>query len=292
MQTIFKDINAIYTLARSKYGNVDSIFLYDPELKQLLIDAVGDVVTQTTGSEILGRAAGNVAATAVTGGDEEAILRSGLLGGVSAALKDTTTNLNDTYEMGSTDVNADYSLANGMNVSEGLKLGTSANLDNMGGAQGLTFNVGAPVTTIADAVDAIATMNGTYNPANLESMGGGQGLTYQTPSGLVTEGGTLLVGGNTGNNSVIGETGIDTAYNIGDGIGDALAAVDTGVYDASAGLLPSTVTNIGGTDSGGVTASDVVNLINAGITVANVDTSTLLVQRRRQKAKADFCAAR
>jgi len=225
--------------------------------------SVGDVVTQTTGSEILGRAAGNVAATAVTGGDEEAILRSGLLGGVSAALKDTATNLNDTYEMGSTDVNADYSLANGMNVSEGLKLGTSANLDNMGGAQGLTFNVGAPVTTIADAVDAIATMNGTYNPANLESMGGGQGLTYQTPSGLVTEGGTLLVGGNTGNNSVIGETGVDTAYNIGDGIGDGLSAVDTGVYNV-----------ITGTDSGGITASDVVNLINAGITVANVDTST------------------
>ncbi len=99
--------------------------------------------------------------------------------------------------------------------------------------------------------------------ANLESMGGGQGLTYQTPSGLVTEGGTLLVGGNTGNNSVIGETGVDTAYNIGDGIGDGLSAVDTGVYNV-----------ITGTDSGGITASDVVNLINAGITVANVDTST------------------
>jgi len=40
-----EDINAIYNLARSKYGNVDSIFLYDPELKQLLIDAVGDPTT-------------------------------------------------------------------------------------------------------------------------------------------------------------------------------------------------------------------------------------------------------
>jgi hypothetical protein len=40
-----EDINAIYTLARSKYGNVDSIFLYDPELKKLLIDAVGDPTT-------------------------------------------------------------------------------------------------------------------------------------------------------------------------------------------------------------------------------------------------------
>jgi hypothetical protein len=39
------DINAIYTLARSKYGNVDSIFLYDPELRQLLIEAVGDPTT-------------------------------------------------------------------------------------------------------------------------------------------------------------------------------------------------------------------------------------------------------
>jgi hypothetical protein len=42
-----ESIDAIYTLARSKYGNVDSIFLYDPELKQLLIDAVGDPATAT-----------------------------------------------------------------------------------------------------------------------------------------------------------------------------------------------------------------------------------------------------
>jgi hypothetical protein len=40
-----EDINAIYELARSKYGNVDSIFLYDPELKKILIDAVGDPAT-------------------------------------------------------------------------------------------------------------------------------------------------------------------------------------------------------------------------------------------------------
>jgi hypothetical protein len=40
-----EDINAIYDLARSKYDNVDSIFLYDPELKQILIDAVGDIAT-------------------------------------------------------------------------------------------------------------------------------------------------------------------------------------------------------------------------------------------------------
>ena len=40
-----EDINAIYALARSKYDNVDSIFLYDPELKAILIDAVGDIAT-------------------------------------------------------------------------------------------------------------------------------------------------------------------------------------------------------------------------------------------------------
>jgi len=40
-----QDINAIYSLARLKYDNVDSIFLYDPELKQILIDAVGDIAT-------------------------------------------------------------------------------------------------------------------------------------------------------------------------------------------------------------------------------------------------------
>jgi hypothetical protein len=40
-----ESIDAIYTLAKSKYGNVDSIFLYDPELKQILIDAVGDPAT-------------------------------------------------------------------------------------------------------------------------------------------------------------------------------------------------------------------------------------------------------
>ena len=40
-----EDINAIYELAKSKYGNVDSIFLYDPELKKILIDAVGDPAT-------------------------------------------------------------------------------------------------------------------------------------------------------------------------------------------------------------------------------------------------------
>ena len=40
-----ESIDAIYALAKSQYGNVDSIFLYDPELKRLLIEAVGDPAT-------------------------------------------------------------------------------------------------------------------------------------------------------------------------------------------------------------------------------------------------------
>ena len=40
-----EDINAIYALAKAKYENVDSIFLYDDELKKILIDAVGDPAT-------------------------------------------------------------------------------------------------------------------------------------------------------------------------------------------------------------------------------------------------------
>jgi hypothetical protein len=40
-----EDINAIYELARSQYANVDSVFFTDPELKALLIEAVGDPTT-------------------------------------------------------------------------------------------------------------------------------------------------------------------------------------------------------------------------------------------------------
>jgi hypothetical protein len=39
------DIQSIYDLARSQYANVDSIFLFDDELKALLTEAVGDPAT-------------------------------------------------------------------------------------------------------------------------------------------------------------------------------------------------------------------------------------------------------
>lgn len=215
------------------------------------------------GNALLGAGANQVAAgalggallgggaSALTGQD---ILKGALIGGAGGALSGylnpatgqvTATPTegsipvtgDDIAKLGATDLGIDYSLANttamnpltDMGGAQGLQAGTAANLADMGGAQGLTFNVGAPVTSVADAVRAISTMNGSVTPDNLASMGGGQGLTYQTPTGLVTEGGTLNIGGLTGNNSVISQGGIDTATNIGSDIAKRVAAINTGV---------------------------------------------------------------
>jgi len=182
---------------------------------------------------------------------------TGLLGG-SITPSITTTP---------TDLGIDYSLSNArvtgpltdMGGAGGIQAGTSANLGDLGGGQGLTLNVGAPVTTVADAINAISGVN----PANLASMGGGQGLTLQTPTGLVTEGGTLNVGGLTGNNSVIGQTGIDTATNIGSGIGSDLAKINTGVDDIK---LPTTAEPT--TPKLPLSASDAIRLAGIVATVA------------------------
>ena len=171
------------------------------------------------------------------------------------------------------DLVVDYSLSNSTAISPsidmggagGIQAGTSANLGDLGGGQGLTLNVGAPVTTVADAINAISGVN----PANLASMGGGQGLTLQTPTGLVTEGGTLNVGGLTGNNSVIGQTGIDTATNIGSGIGSDLAQINTGVDDIK---LPTTAEPI--TPKSPLSASDAIRLAGIVATVAGADAAT------------------
>jgi hypothetical protein len=48
--------------------------------------AIAEVVGETTGSQIAGKVIGNAAATAITGGDEEAILKSGLLGGITSGI--------------------------------------------------------------------------------------------------------------------------------------------------------------------------------------------------------------
>jgi hypothetical protein len=241
------------------------------------------------GNAILGAGASQVAAgalgggliggatSALTGGD---FLKGAALGAAGGAIAGyfspstgqvTAQPTADSVPVSYNDLGIDYSLANGtqmnpltdMGGAGGLQPGTSANLDTMGGAQGITLNTGAPSTTLANALSTF----GGANPANLSDMGGAQGLTYQTPSGLVTQGGTILTGGSTGNNNVIGETGVNTATNIGGDLGKALAAVDTGVYDPTAGMLSSAVTN---GVSGGLTATQIANLAKAGLSVAGL----------------------
>jgi len=213
------------------------------------------------GNYLLGAGANQIAAGALGGGllggglaavSGEDILKGALLGGAGGAIAGYFSP--STGEITATPTSADsvpftgadYSLATGtqfspltdMGGAQGLQAGTSANLANMGGGQGITLNLGPASTTLANALSTF----GGMNPANLDAMGGAQGLTYQTPTGLVTQGGLIPTGGMTGNNNVIGETGVNTAFNIGNGIGDTLAKVDTGVYNPSGGMLSSVVT--------------------------------------------------
>jgi hypothetical protein len=255
------------------------------------------------GNTLLGAGANQVAAGALggalLGGGTAAlagqdVLKGALIGGAGGALQGylnpTTGQISSTPTEGSVPLSTDdiakltgssgglgidYSLANasGANAVEGLKVGRAANLAEMGGGQGLTFNVGAPVTSVADAVRAIATMNGSVNPANLASMGGGQGLTYQTPTGLVTEGGILNVGGLTGNNSVISAGGIDSATNIGSDITKRVAAIDTGVDKIN---LPATppVPPAANAAKAGLTASDVIRAAGVAATIAGINAAS------------------
>ena len=259
------------------------------------------------GNTLLGAGANQVAAgalggallgggtAALTGQD---ILKGALIGGAGGALSGylnpATGQISATPTEGSipvtgdniakltgasTDLGIDYSLGNtpvtgpltDMGGVQGLRAGTAANLTGMGGGQGFQFNVGAPVTNIADAVRAISTMNGSVNPANLASMGGGQGLTYQTPTGLVTEGGTLNIGGMTGNNSVISQGGIDSATNIGSDIAKRVAAIDTGVDRMK---LPATPVDAKTAAKTGLTASDAIRAASVAATIAGLNQAT------------------
>ena len=247
------------------------------------------------GNALLGAGASQVAAGALggalVGGGTAAlagqdVLKGALIGGAGGALSGyfnpATGQVSATPTEGSipiTDSGIDYSLSNStamrpltdMGGAQGLRAGTAANLVDMGGAQGLTFNVGAPVTNIADAVRAISTMNGSVNPANLASMGGGQGLTYQTPTGLVTQGGTLNIGGMTGNNSVISQGGIDSATNIGSDIAKRVAAIDTGVDSMK---LPATPVDAKTAAKSGLTASDAIRAASVAATIASINAAS------------------
>lgn len=235
------------------------------------------------GAAILGSGYSTIAAGALGGGlfgagtaalTGTSILKGALMGAAGGAAGEyfrnpVTGEVSTVQTEGSIPfTGADYSLANGvgpqgldtMGGAQGLQPGTSANLPSMGGGQGITLNLGPASTSLSNA---LATFGG-MNPANLDTMGGGQGLTYQTPTGLVTQGGLIPTGGMTGNNNVIGETGINTAFNIGNGIGDTLAGIDTGVYNPSGGMLSSTVTgfNTDGTPVTKTTPTDTGSILD------------------------------
>lgn len=235
------------------------------------------------GAAILGSGYSTIAAGALGGGlfgagtaalTGTSILKGALMGAAGGAAGEyfrnpVTGEVSTVQTEGSIPfTNADYSLANGvgpqgldtMGGAQGLQPGTSANLPSMEGGQGITLNLGPASTSLSNA---LATFGG-MNPANLDAMGGAQGLTYQTPTGLVTQGGLIPTGGMTGNNSVIGETGVNTAFNIGNGIGDTLAGIDTGVYNPSGGMLSSTVTgfNTDGTPVTKTTPTDTGSILD------------------------------
>lgn len=178
----------------------------------------------------------------------------------------------------STPFSADYSLANGtgaqglseMGGAQGLLNGASENLASMGGGQGITINLGAPSTTLADA---LATFGGV-NPSNLAEMGGAQGLTYQTPTGLVTSTGTLPIGTNPSNTRVLGETGINTATNIGGDLGKVLDAITTNVEALTPTIptaTPTTTTKAASTTP--VSVTDVLKTIGAVAPLVAVATA-------------------
>lgn len=253
------------------------------------------------GNAILGAGANQIAAGALGGGllggglaaaTGQDVLKGALTGGIGGAIagyfSPSTGEITsvptegsiplsgeDIAKLSSTDLGIDYSLANGtgmnpltdMGGAQGLQAGTSANLANMGGAQGITLNLGPASTTLANALSTF----GGMNPANLDAMGGAQGLTYQTPTGVVTQGKLIPTGGSTGNKNVIGETGINTAYNIGGDLGKALAAVDTGVYDSTKGMLSSAVT---GTNTDGTSVTKTTST-NTGSILDNLTTGQI-----------------
>ena len=160
------------------------------------------------------------------------------------------------------DLGIDYSLANGttmrpltdMGGAQGIQPGTSANLENMGGAQGLTINVGAPSTTLAEALANF----GGINPAYMPEMGGAQGLTYQTPSGLVTESALIPTAGLL---STLGETGINTATNIGSGLGTELASINTGIEAPTTKVPPATPPAASTNPLSSLTPSQLANIL-------------------------------
>lgn len=213
----------------------------------------------------LGGAIAGTGSAALTGGD---LLQGALLGGAGGYLRGAASvpAQDSIYSLANGTPNLDY-----MGGGQGLTSTGAANLPSMGGAQGLQILGGLPSETLAEALRTF----GGVNPAIIEGMGLGSGISYVTPSGIVTGNGTIIGG------DVISELGKNTGFNlpgwlnenVGAGIGDTLAQVNTGVNSGLfSGVTPpdstSTTTQKDVTTSGsstGLSPSQVASLIKAGV---------------------------
>ena len=213
----------------------------------------------------LGGAIAGTGSAALTGGD---LLQGALLGGAGGYLRGAASvpAQDSIYSLANGTPNLDY-----MGGGQGLTSTGAANLPSMGGAQGLQILAGVPSETLAGALSTF----GGVNPAIIEGMGLGSGISYVTPSGIVTGNGTIIGG------DVISELGRNTGFNlpgwlnenVGAGIGDTLAQVNTGVNSGLfSGVTPpdstSTTTQKDVTTSGsstGLTPGQIANLIKAGV---------------------------
>ncbi len=217
----------------------------------------------------IGGAIAGGGAAALTDGN---ILQGALLGGAGGYFQGANAAPKDSI----------YSLANGtpnlgyMGGGQGLTSTGAANLASMGGAQGLQILAGVPSTTLAEALSTF----GGVNPSILADMGLGSGIAYVTPSGIVTQNGTIIGG------DVISQLGTNTGFNlsnwlnenVGAGIGDTLANVDTGVnnglFSGATGTVPPSTSTTTGTNmttagtAAGLTPGQISNLVKAGVTLA------------------------
>lgn len=228
--------------------------------------AVAPGLAAATQGAIGGAIAGGGAA-ALTGND---ILTGALLGAGGGYLSGSMAGpaQDSIYSLANGTPNLDY-----MGGGQGLLSTGSANLASMGGAQGLQILAGLPSTTLAEALNSFAGVN----PSVLSDMGLGTGITYVTPSGIVTENGTIIGG------DVIGELGKNTGFdltnwlneNVGAGIGDQLGQIDTGI----GGGTPVTGVQTGTTGTGtgittgtgtGITVGKVLDAVKLGGAVAGL----------------------
>jgi len=174
-----------------------------------IADAVGSTVSEATGSQIAGRAAGSAAETLVFGGDAEDILRSGLLGGISAGINEAKLAAADEYLNNLPGGYGEYSdLPPDMSdfdlppavidtsFTPNYSLATSAPVISDMGAQGIqvpTINevidvVNQPVDYSLPVPDSGLGLQMPTVP-NIDSMGGGQGIVIKTTDGYITESG-------------------------------------------------------------------------------------------------------